>query len=117
MGEAKRRGSYEARVMESKTKYAEGETVTVAAVLADLGLPADSKFLGYVIHNPDADDYLCSLEDTPAMTKRLYCPTPEQALIFDDYFKASAESAKISKPTIVGLLFDTGDQYAVGFNE
>ncbi|WP_024302658.1 hypothetical protein [Pseudogulbenkiania sp. MAI-1] len=53
MGEAKRRGSTAERAKQARQR----REIPVANLIQELGLPPDSKYMGYVIHNPDQDDY------------------------------------------------------------
>jgi hypothetical protein len=113
MGEAKRRGTVDVRAAQAK----ERKHIPVSEALADLGLPPDSKFVGYVVHNPEKDDFLASLDEQGDVIKRAYIGTPEGALVFDDYAEACRVADGIQKRTIIGTLFDVGSQLVVAFDE
>ncbi|WP_081556800.1 hypothetical protein [Chromobacterium haemolyticum] len=113
MGEAKRRGSAEERAKQSR----ERREIPVADLIQELGLPPDSKYMGYVIHNPDQDDYLATIEERSDQTFRAYVRSQETALRFMDYAEACRVAEGITKKTQVGVLFDVGNQLYVAFNE
>lgn len=113
MGEAKRRGSAADRAEQARERH----KVWVKSLIDELELPAESKFMGYVIHSPDRDDYLAKIEDKKNSVARAYVPTPEAALVFADYSEACLVAESITKKTQIGVLFDVGNQLFVAFNE
>lgn len=113
MGEAKRRGSPEERAKQSRAR----REIPVDALIQELGLPPDSKYMGYVIHNPDQDDYLATVDESNDQIFRSYARSPETALRFMNYAEACGVAESITKNTQIGVLFDVGSQLYVAFNE
>lgn len=89
----------------------------MSEVIEKMGLPVSSEFLGYVIHNPEADDYLLTISEASDVTGRCYHSDPGIAMRFQDYQQARDVADRIRKKTMIGLLFDIGDQYLVRFSE
>jgi len=83
----------------------------ISDVIAELGIPANSKYLGYAVHRPDSDEFLVEYSEKNGAEKWLWAKTPQLAHIYQDYKKALKHSAAYEKaPTLVGLVFDIGDQ-------
>ena len=85
----------------------------VQDVIKELGLPEDTKFLGYVIHLPNEDEFVGILDVKKDMTKRAFCKTPHHAKVYKDYKKAERALKHVNQLTQVNLLFDSRDQYFV----
>lgn len=50
-----------------------------------LGLPIGTRFRGYVVHLPDAEQYLSHVEQRgPNQTNRMFVRTPDQAQVHED---------------------------------
>lgn len=113
MGEARRRGSAAERAKQSRAR----REISVDDLIQELGLPLDSKYLGYVIHCPEHDDYLASIDERRDNTFRAYVKSPEGALILNDYAEACRIAEDITKKTLIGILFDVGNQLYVAFHE
>lgn len=113
MGEARRRGSAAERAKQSRAR----REISVDELIHELGLPQDSKYMGYVIHCPEHDDYLASLDVQRDNTFRAYAKSPEGALVLSDYAEACQIADDITKKTLIGILFDVGNQLYVAFNE
>lgn len=113
MGEAKRRGPVGDRAKQARTR----REISVKDLISELGLPTDSKYMGYVIHNPDQDDYLATINEQQGQTLRAYVKSPETALVFDDYAEVCRIADGIAKKTKIGVLFDVGNHLFVAFNE
>ncbi|MDC7714427.1 hypothetical protein PQU96_09835 [Vogesella sp. LYT5W] len=109
MGEAKRRGSAEQRMAQATSER------PLAEVLAELGLPTDTRFKGYVLHSEENDDFVAHIDRTTTRTFRAYCATPEDALTFRTLAEALKELKEAGKPLVVGRVFDTGTHLMVGF--
>ena len=114
MGEAKRRGSSTDRAKQAMEAKQEKP---VSELIEELGLPANSKYLGYVIHCPDTDDYLAATPENAGVIKRVYVKTPEMALQYGDYSEVIQAAASISARTKIGILFDVDDKHIVAFND
>lgn len=114
MGQAKRRGNKDQRIADAQARDA--SMISMAEMKAKVGLPDSAEFLGYVVHVIETDDYLAAYDERPAMTKRAYSPTPDHAIRYDDFHEAIAIAKKLPKESIVGLMFDVGDQFQVFFD-
>lgn len=85
--------------------------VRISDVIAELGIPAKSQFLGYSIHRPDSDEFLKEYMETDGAEKWLWAKTTQLAHLYQDYQKALSHSAAYEKaPTLVELELDIGDQ-------
>jgi hypothetical protein len=83
-----------------------------------LGLTDAAKFCGFVIHIPENDEFIARIEDNGFVKFIGYSPIPDFALKYKHYDKAVKSSKKCDKyKTIIGYLFDCGEQHFVGFNE
>lgn len=69
------------------------------------------------ICQPEHDDYLASLDVQRDNTFRAYAKSPEGALVLSDYAEACQIADDITKKTLIGILFDVGNQLYVAFNE
>lgn len=87
------------------------EKIQIAEVLEELGLPANSEYLGYAIHRPDTDEYLAAFKDNNGAEFWGWAKTPQLAMKYEDYNKVLADAERYDKaPTMVGLVFDVGNQ-------
>lgn len=84
----------------------------VEEVIKELGLPPESKFLGYVIHLPNEDEFLGFIDETSAAIKRGFVKTPHTAKIYHSYKKALRDAEKCKQEAEPNLLFDIGAQLA-----
>ena len=84
----------------------------VSEVIQKLGLPADSKFLGYVIHLPNEDEFLGSIKETSRVIKRAFVDNPRSAKVYQSYKRALRDAAKCRQKAEPNLLFDIGEQLA-----
>lgn len=87
--------------------------VKIKDVLQELGLPAESKFRGYIVRLPIEDEFLSLSGATPAVTAKTFCKTPEAAKIYDDPAQAAKDAKSCKQRAEVCLLFEVGKQYAV----
>lgn len=113
MGEAKRRGTTAERAKQAR----ERQEIPIDDLIQELGLPVDSKYMGYVLHNPEQDDYLATIQEQGDRILRSYTKSPETALRYIDYSEACRVADGIAKKTQIGVLFDVGSQLYVAFNE
>lgn len=84
----------------------------IQEVIEELGLPTESKLLGYVIHLPVEDEFLAFLKETSAIVKRGFEKTPEAAKLYQSYNRALRDAGKCKQKAEPNLLFDIGTQYA-----
>jgi hypothetical protein len=89
----------------------------VKKVREELGLTDDTKFCGFVIHIPENDEFIGKIQETP-LTKIIgYVPIPDDAIKYRRYDKAVKAAKKCNKyRTVIGYLFDFGNQHFVGFD-
>lgn len=85
----------------------------IADVIKALGLPAESKFLGYVVHLPNEDEFLAYSKESAGIVQRAFAKTPHGAKIYSSYKKALRDSKGCSQVADPHLLFDVGNQYYV----
>lgn len=87
------------------------QQVKISDVIAELGIPANSKLLGYAVHKPDSEEFLMEYKKNIGAEKWLWAKTPQLAHLYQDFQQALLHSAAYPKaPTLVGLVFDIGDQ-------
>lgn len=87
------------------------EQVRISDVIAELGLPANSQFLGFAVHRPDSDEFLMEYQENCGAEKWLWATTPQLAHLYHDFQQALSHSTAYGKaPTLVGLVFDIGDK-------
>ncbi len=90
----------------------------VKKVKNKLGLTDAAKFCGFVIHIPENDEFIARMKDEGFIKIIGYSPTPDFAIKYKRYDKALKASTKCVKyKTIIGYLFDCGEQHFVGFND
>jgi len=81
-------------------------------VIKELGLPADTRFLGYVIHLEASDEFLIRRERSVLGKGYLWGKgTPESAMRFQNPNQAISMVKKHGKDAVVGGLFETENQY------
>lgn len=87
------------------------EQVNISVVIDELGIPPNSKFLGYAVHRPDTDEFLMEYKEKDGAEKWLWATTPQLAELYQDSQLALFHSKAYDKaPTLVGLVFDIGDR-------
>ncbi|MNN58240.1 hypothetical protein D3C81_1732790 [compost metagenome] len=84
-----------------------------------MGFPESCKFVGYVVHLPDSDEFLAGAsEPQPGAFLYQYAPTPDLAKIYPNLRAALKIAGGIRKHrTVVAYLFDHGTQWLVGFQD
>ncbi|MCP3025165.1 hypothetical protein [Cupriavidus basilensis] len=114
MGEAKRRGSRDQRVAGASALIPTPESVR-----DNMGFPETCKFIGYVVHLPDSDEFLArATEPQPGVLLYQYAATPGLAKVYPQHHTASKVANGIQKHrTVVAFLFDHGTQWLVGFTD
>ncbi|SCU98989.1 hypothetical protein CNECB9_560048 [Cupriavidus necator] len=82
-----------------------------------MGFPESCKFVGYVVHLPDSDEFVVSArEPQPGVMFYEYAVTPSLAKAYPNFRSALKIADGIQKlRTVVGYLFDHGSQWLVGF--
>lgn len=112
MGEAKRRGSRSQRVAAASSVNPSPE-----AMRDSMGFPESCRFVGYVVHLPDSDEFLAGAsEPHPGAALYQYAATPGLATVYPNFRAALKVADGIQKHrTVVAYLFDHGTQWLVGF--
>lgn len=88
----------------------------VKKVKEELGLTDAAKFCGFVIHIPENDEFIGKIEETSFGKVIGYATIPDYAIKFRRYDKAVKAAKKCDKyKTVIGFLFDLGEQHIVGF--
>jgi hypothetical protein len=83
-----------------------------------LGLPICTQFCGFVIHIPENDEFIASIDENNFRKLIGYTPIPDYAIQYKRYDKAIKASSKCDKyRTVIGYLFDLGELHCVGFEE
>jgi len=73
-------------------------------------LPKETKFIGYSIHLPDSDEFLCKYKPGNVVSIKGWCDSPDEAKKFNKLNKANRIKDEISNNAIVVWLFDLGTQ-------
>ncbi|EJI0483649.1 hypothetical protein ND152_000712 [Salmonella enterica] len=87
----------------------------ISVMKKEMGIPSHFKFLGFVICNPDKDDYLSGYAgSTEAYSFSSWTPTPEFASKFDSYESACDvyDRLELSRKADILMAFDLGSQVA-----
>jgi hypothetical protein len=84
----------------------------VDEVIKELGLPAETKYLGYVVYLPKENDFLGFIKETSSAIKRGFVKTPSGAKVYQSYKKALRDAGRCKQKAEPNLLFDIGDQLA-----
>lgn len=88
--------------------------INIKEIIKAFKLPKKSKFMGFVVHLPDSDEFLAFSEEKDGdMELRAFSKTPDHAHIFKDYEKALSESKSCSQWAIVCILIDMKKQWIV----
>ena len=87
------------------------QQVKISDVIAQLGIPANSQFLGYAVNRHDSEEFLMEHTEKDGSEKWLWAKTPQLAHLYQDYQKALSNSnAYQNAPTLVGLIFGTDNR-------
>lgn len=79
------------------------------------GLPVDAKFIGWLIHLPDTDEYLANFKSDDDYALKAWAMSPEQAKTFKTFKKASKllPELELQGRAVVVPGFDLGRQIIV----
>jgi|TARA_Y100000588_G_C14067592_1_gene844308 hypothetical protein len=79
------------------------------------GLPDNANFHGWLIHNPEQDDFLLNYKDTKSVINKLWCAVPDQAMRFNRFTRAVklVERLELHNRAIIVAAFDLGSQIVV----
>jgi len=81
----------------------------------DVGLPKNTFFHGFLIHNPEQDDFLLSYKSNRSTDLKSYCQTPETAHRFMKFKKAykALKELEIEDRAIIVAAFDLNNQILI----
>lgn len=116
MGQAKKRGSQEERIRQAQERkdHFYGNKSSIKEVRQQLGLPDDAQAIGYIIHLPDQDEFVATIEDNNMLFSVGYAKLPEMAKVYDEPDQAIADAKKIMKhKLLVCVLFESSKQYFI----
>lgn len=85
---------------------------SVEEVIEELGLPPETKYLGYVVYLPNEDEFLGFIKETSRAIKRGFAKTPSGAKVYQSYKKALRDAGRCKQKAEPNLLFDIGDHLA-----
>ena len=79
------------------------------------GLPDSANFHGWLIHNPEDDDFLFKFKENKAVISKLWCRLPDQAVRFNRFSRALkvVERLELQNRAIIVAAFDLGSQVIV----
>lgn len=77
------------------------------------GLPNNSKFIGYVVHLPNSDEFLALYQVTTSHIQRAFSKSPEHALKYKNLKKAIKHAQLVNQRAEVWLAFDTGKHITI----
>jgi hypothetical protein len=76
-------------------------------------VPADAKFVGFVVWLRERDEFLVLLDETPSMTSRAYGRVVAAAVQFTTWDEAVQHADASKQPAVVAAAFDMGKQMFV----
>jgi hypothetical protein len=81
----------------------------------DAGLPESANFHGWMIHNPEQDDFLLKANDQDSVLTFAWCPSPELAKRYNRFSRATKELERfeLQDRAIIVAVFDLGLQIIV----
>lgn len=98
-----------------RNKNSNPPEVSVVEVKRQLGLPHSAQFLGYVVHQPDLDEFLYEVINLPDACYRSWASMPDLAKIYTTYNAARHDADAYGKGALVALLFEAGNKYCVSY--
>lgn len=87
--------------------------IKISDLIKEHGLPENSKFIGFVVHLPDKDEFLADVEYHPGYENRMWSKVPDLAKLYKTQKKAEKEIKRYGKSACVAMLLDSGSQYIV----
>jgi hypothetical protein len=82
----------------------------VNEAIQTMGLPPNTKAIGFAVHLPDSNEFLAMSEENDFVENRMWSKIPDLAKIFKQQ-EAIIEAKKCGKGACVTLLLNTGPQY------
>jgi len=79
------------------------------------GLPDNANFHGWLIHNPEKDDFLAKYKEKKDSISKFWCAFPDGALRFNRHIRALklVQTLDIQNQIIIVAAFDLGSQIIV----
>ncbi len=93
-----------------------GKPVKVSDLMKELNLPKNSKFIGFVVHLPNSDEFLMNFSEDRSSSELIqggyiWAKIPDFAYAFNSQREAEKFTKDYGKDSLVACLFDVGDQY------
>lgn len=87
----------------------------IEQIKVNMGLPENTYFHGFLIHNPEQDDFLLSYKSSRISSSRAWCQTPEKAFRFLKFKKAhkALQHLEIEDRAIIVAAFDLNTQILI----
>ncbi|MCZ4374131.1 hypothetical protein O4H50_20275 [Vibrio diazotrophicus] len=84
-------------------------------IKASCFLPESANFHGWLIHNPEKDDFLAKYLEKGDSVSKLWCAFPDGALRFNRHVRAFkvVQKLDIQNQTIIVAAFDLGSQIII----
>ena len=89
--------------------------IKISDLIEKLNLPSHSEFVGFVVHLPVSDEFLASFDPSLYVDRYMWVKIPDLAYIFTTQDQAKQFVNFYGKSSVVGLLFDLGDNYSLQF--
>lgn len=91
------------------------KTITPEELKRAAGLPDNANFHGWLIHNPEMDDFLHKYRDTKDALEKLWIPFPDKAMRFNRFNRALKviQRLELQNRVIIVAAFDLGKQIIV----
>lgn len=115
MGQAKQRGNFEERKKQAESlveKY-DLKPRNLKDTIKELGLPENTSFNGYVVHLPEPDEFLATLEENNIVVRRAFARTPTLAMNFDNVEEAIQIVNDLDYHAQVCALLETDSQLII----
>ncbi len=85
--------------------------------IEEADLPSNTKFLGFVVHLPETDEFLKRAVYGKGFENREWASIPDLAKIYKVEKKAENEVKNYGENATVACLLDTGNQYVLAHKD
>ncbi|SON48609.1 hypothetical protein [Vibrio tapetis] len=88
---------------------------TPEQIKKDARLPENANFHGWLIHNPECDDFLLQYKERAGVISKKWCGLPDAAMRFNRYTRALKvlKNLELDDRAIIVVAFDLGSQIIV----
>lgn len=88
---------------------------TPEQIKLEAGLPQAANFHGWLIHNPECDDFLLKYKENAHVISKKWCKLPDTAMRFNRYSRAikTLKNLELDNRAIIVIAFDFGSQIIV----